>query len=187
MDQLSAMRSFVHVVDRGGFATAARSLGLSGPMVGNHVRFLESQLGGLLLNRTTRAQKLTELGRVYLARCRSVLAELEAAEAEAMELLGAPRGRLRVTAPHVIGSTLLPPVIASFLGAHPAVDIDLHLDDRRVDLLAESFDAAVRAGEMEDAALVTRALAPLELVACASPDYLARHGEPVTLADLASH
>ena len=90
MDQLAAMRSFVHVIDRNGFAAAGRVLGLSGPMVGNHVRFLEAQLGGLLLNRSTRAQHLTELGRGYLARCRTVLAELDAAEAEAAEMLGAP-------------------------------------------------------------------------------------------------
>lgn len=187
MDQVAAMRSFVQVVDREGFAAAGRVLGLSGPMVGNHVRFLEAQLGGLLLNRTTRAQHLTELGHAYLSRCRRVLAELDAAEAEAAEMLGAPRGRIRVTAPHSIGSTVLPPVIAGFLREHPAMRVDLHLDDGRIDLLAKDFDVAIRVGELEDAALITRALAPLDLVVCAAPDYLARRGEPVTLADLSSH
>lgn len=187
MDQLAAMRSFVQVVDRGGFAAAGRSLGLSGPMVGNYVRFLEAHLGGLLLNRTTRAQHLTELGRAYLGRCRSILTELDAAEADAAELMGAPRGRLRVTAPHSIGATVLPPLIASFLRQHPEVRVDLHLDDGRLDLLAEGFDVAIRSGELEDAGLITRALAPLELVVCAAPDYLARRGEPATPADLASH
>ena len=102
-------------------------------------------------------------------------------------MLGAPRGRLRVTAPHSIGSTILPPVIAGFLQDHPAVEVDLHLDDRRIDLLPENVDAAIRVGELEDTSLMTRALAPLELVVCAAPSYLARRGEPNTLAELASH
>lgn len=187
MDQLAAMRSFIEVVDRGGFAAAGRVLKLSGPMVGNHVRFLEAELGGLLLNRTTRAQQLTELGRAYLDRCRSVLAELGAADAEAQEMLGAPRGRLRVTAPHSIGSTALPPVIARFAADHPAVKIDLHLDDGRVDILADGFDVAIRVGDLEDAALITRALAPLELVVCAASAYLATRAAPVTPADLSAH
>ena len=187
MDQLAAMRSFVQVVDRGGFTAAGRVLGLSGPMVGNHVRYLEARLGGLLLNRTTRAQHLTELGDAFLARCRGVIAELDAAEIEAQEMLGAPRGRLRMTAPHSIGSTVLPSIIADFLKEHPAVKIDLQLDDGRLDLLAGGFDVAIRVGALEDAALITRSLAPLELVVCASPDYLDRRGKPLTLADLASH
>ena len=156
-------------------------------MVGNHVRFLEAQLGGLLLNRTTRAQSLTELGHAYLRRCRTILAECDAAEADAAQLLGAPRGRLRMTAPHTLGSDVLPAVIARFLRAYPDVEVDLHLDNGRVDLVADGFDAAIRVGDLEDAALVTRALAALEMMICAAPDYLARRGQPVTLADLASH
>ena len=187
MDRLAAMRSFVQVVDAGGFASAGRSLGLSGPMVGNHIRFLEAELGGLLLNRTTRAQSLTDAGRAYLARCRRVLVELDAAEADVAEVLGSPRGRLRVTAPHNLGSDVLPFVIARFLRDFPAVQVDLHLDNRRLDLLPEGVDAAIRGGELEDTALVTRALAPLELVVCAAPDYIRRRGVPATLADLSDH
>ena len=187
MDQLAAMRSFVQVVDAGGFAAAGRSLGLSAPMIGNHIRFLEAELGGLLLNRTTRAQSLTDAGRAYLARCRRVLDELDAAEADVAEVLGSPRGRLRVTAPHNLGSDVLPVIIARFLHDFPSVQVDLRLDNRRLDLLPEGVDAAIRGGELGDTALVTRALAPLELVVCAAPDYLHRRGEPATLADLASH
>lgn len=187
MDQFDAMRSFVQVVDRHGFAAAGRALGLSGPMVGNHVRFLEAQLGGLLLNRTTRVQHVTELGRVYLGRCRNVIAELDAAQAEAQEMLGGPRGHLRMTAPHSIGATVLPPVVAEFAREHPAVTIELHLDDGRVDLVANGFDIAIRAGDLEDATLITRSLAPLELVVCAAPSYLARRREPIDPGDLTSH
>ena len=158
MDQLAAMRTFVAVAERGGFVAAGRRLGLSGPMVGNHVRFLEAQLGGLILNRTTRAQSLTELGRTYLDGCRRVFAELDAAEADAAALLGAARGSLKVTAPHSIGSTILPPAIAAFLSENPLVDVHLHLDDRRVDLLSDGFDVAIRSGHVEDAGLITALL-----------------------------
>lgn len=187
MDQVVAMRSFVQVVDRAGFAAAGRVLGLSGPMIGNHVRFLEAQLGGLLLNRTTRAQQLTELGDAYLSRCRRILAEIDAAESEAHEMLGAARGRLRVTASQSIGSSILPPVIAKFASEHPAVKIVLYLDDGRKNLLVDGFDVAIRVGDLEDAALITRALAPLELVVCAAPEYLARRGAPSELQDLSTH
>ncbi|MGI4881077.1 MAG: LysR family transcriptional regulator, partial [Janthinobacterium lividum] len=187
MDQLSAMRSFVEVVDRGGFALAGRSLGLSGPMVGNHIRSIEARLGGRLLNRTTRAQHLTELGRAYLARCRTVLAEIDAAEADAAELTTTPRGSLRVTAPHAIGLAFLPSVIARFLQDHPGVSVDLRLDDQRLDLLVERFDVAIRSGFLEDAGLITRSLGMVDMVVCASPDYLARRGEPTTLGELRGH
>jgi DNA-binding transcriptional LysR family regulator len=187
MDRFAAMRSFDQVVDKEGVAPAARGLGLSAPMVGNHIRYLEAQLGGLLLNRTTRAQSLTELGRAYLARCRSILAEVEAAEADAAEVLGEPRGRLRVTAPHAYGATVLPPVIARFLRRYPGIDIELFLDNRRLNMLPDGFDAAIRAGCLEDNTLVTRALAPMDLMVCAAPDYLARCGEPLTLTELATH
>lgn len=112
---------------------------------------------------------------------------MDAAEADAAELLGSPRGRVRISAPHSLGSTVLPSVISIFLQEYPAVKLDLHLDDRRSDLLAEGFDAAIRVGELVNTSLVTRALAPLELVVCAAPDYLGRRGKPVSLADLASH
>ena len=187
MDQLAAMRSFVEVVDRGGFAPAGRRLDLSGPMVGNHVRFLEAKLGGRLLNRTTRAQQLTELGHAYLRRCRTILAELDAADIDAATLTGTPRGSLRVTAPHSIGTTVLPPIIARFLEDHPAISIELHLDDGRRNLLSERFDVALRGGEMEDTGLITRALGSVELVVCAAPAYLVRRGEPSTPMDLSEH
>ena len=92
-----------------------------------------------------------------------------------------------MTAPYSIGSVVLPPLIARFLRDHPAITINLHLDDRRLDLLAERFDVALRGGELEDAGLITRALAPVELVVCAAPDYLVRRGEPATPADLSQH
>lgn len=187
MDQIAAMRSFVAVVDERGFTAAGRRLGLTGPMVGNHIRFLERELGGMLLHRTTRSQRLTELGDVYLLRSRRVLAELDGAEAEAAELLGQARGRLRMTVPHTLGSTVLPPILAGFLTDHPEIEIDLYLDDRRADLLSGRHDLALRVGDLADASLVTRALVPMRLLCCASPSYVARAGYPTDPTDLASH
>jgi DNA-binding transcriptional LysR family regulator len=187
MDRIAAMQSFVRTVERGSFAAAAAGTGLSATMVGNHVRFLEARLGARLLNRTTRRQGLTEVGRAYYERCRHILAEVEAAETRAAEAQAAPRGLLRVTAPVVVGTTVLPRLLAEYLRLHPQVQVDLVLQDRRVDLLEEGLDAAIRAGSLPDSGLLARALSPLQLVVCASPAYLAARGTPGTPGDLAAH
>lgn len=187
MDRIAAMQSFVRTVERGSFAAAASGSGLSATMVGNHVRFLEARLGALLLNRTTRRQSVTELGRTYYERCRGILLEIEAAEAFADAVQAAPRGLLRVTAPVVLGTTVLPGLLAEYLRLHPQVQVDLVLQDRRVDLLEDGLDAAIRGGKLPDSGLIARALAPLQLVVCAAPAYLAVHGTPGTPADLAKH
>jgi len=187
MDRFAAIQTFVKVVDKGSFAAAAEATGLSAPMVGNHVRYLEAHLGGLLLNRTTRRQSLTELGRAFNERCRTILAEFEAAEADALGLNAAPRGLLRITAPHSVGTIVLPGVITSYLAQHPEVEIDLVLSDKRLDLLDEGFDVAVRGGDLPSSGLIGRSLAPLQLVVCAAPAYLAGAGAPSTLAELAQH
>ncbi len=187
MDRFAAMATFIKVVDKGSFAAAGVATGLSAPMVGNHVRYLEAHLGGLLLNRTTRRQKLTELGQAFYERCRTIMAEFEAAEADALGLHGTPRGVLRVSAPHSIGSVVLPGVISAYLTRHPEVEVDLVLNDSRVDLMEQGFDVAIRGGRLPDSGLVGRALAPLHLVPCAAPAYIARCGAPALLTDLARH
>ena len=187
MDRIAAMQSFVRTVERGSFAAAASGSGLSATMVGNHVRFLEARLGALLLNRTTRRQGLTELGRAYYERCRRILLDIEAAEASVDEARAVPRGLLRVTAPVAFGTTVLPRLLAEYLRLHPQVQVDLVLQDRRVDLLEDELDVAIRAGMLPDSSLVARALSPLRFVVCASPAYLAAHGTPETPADLAAH
>ena len=188
MDRVAAMQSFVRNVERGSFAAAAAGTGLSATMVGNHVRFLEARLGARLLHRTTRRQSLAELGRAYYERCRGILLEIEAAEAFADAVRAAPRGLLRLTAPIVLGTTVLPRVLAEYLRLHRQVQIDLVLQDRRVDLLEDGLDAAIRAGRLPDSGLIARgALAPLQMVVCASPEYLAARGTPAAPADLAAH
>lgn len=187
MDRLIAMESFVRTIERGSFAAAAAGRGLSATMVGNHVRFLEARLGALLLNRTTRRHNVTEFGRDYYNRCRAILAQIAEAETAADAIQAGPRGLLRVTAPMVLGTTILPRLLASYLRRHPEVQVDLVLQDLRIDLLADELDVAIRAGSLPDSGLIARALPPMQLVVCASPAYLAARGMPNAPTALASH
>ena len=186
MDRLTAMSSFVRVVESGSFAAAAAAADLSPAMIGNHVRFLEQRLGEPLLNRSTRRQVLTDFGRGYYERCRHILQEVEAAEAAhgaGSELSGV----LRVTAPTVLGTTILPAAISRYVRENAAMKVDLVLGDNRFDLLTERMDIALRIGTLADSAMVQRALPPVPLVLCAAPEYLARRGRPATPIDLTDH
>ena len=187
MDRLTSMAVFVRTVERGGFAAAASELGLSPTMTGLHVRALEERLGARLLNRTTRRQSLTEVGRRYYERCKQILADIEAAEGDAMDLLSAPRGRLRITAPISFGTHALTPAIIDYLALYPEVEVDLSLNDRVIDLVDEGYEIALRVGALEDSSLIARKLAPYRLLLCASPDYLRRRGIPRQVEDLANH
>ncbi len=187
MDRLLAMESYVRTVERGSFAAGATGRGLSPSMVGNHVRFLEARLGALLLNRTTRQQSLTEFGRAYYEQCRRILRDIDDAERSADLAQSTPRGLLRVTAPMSLGTTIMPAIIAVYLHGHSEVQVELVLQDQRLDMLADELDVAIRVGRLPDSGLIVRALSPLRLVACASPSYLAAHGHPRTPADLESH
>lgn len=187
MDRLESMTIFVRVVERGSFAAAAEEFRLTGTMVGHHIRALEKLLGGRLLNRTTRRQSLTELGQIYYARCKGILADVADAEAIGAELNGEARGRLRVLSPVSFGVHALAPACIDYRDACPNVAIDLVVNDQVTDFVGEGFDVAVRIGELEDSSLVTRPLHPYRSVVCASPAYLARHGTPTSPSDLAQH
>lgn len=130
MDRLTSMAVFVRAAEAGSFAAAAPALGMSAPMIGKHVRFLEARVGAQLLHRTTRRQSLTEVGRAFLERCKLVLAEAEAAELLAQDLQTAPRGLLRVNAPVTFGSYSLTPMLTRYLRRYPEVTVDLTLTDR---------------------------------------------------------
>ena len=186
MDRLTSMAVFVRAVEQGGFAAAADEFGLSPTMVGLHVRALENRLGSRLLNRTTRRQSLTEVGRLYYERCRQILADVEVADASALELQSTPRGCLRVTAPVSFGVHALTPAIADYLELHPQVEVDLALNDRVVDLIEEGFELAIRIGALADSSLIAYRLAPYKMLVCAAPDYLERCGEPREPSELAT-
>lgn len=187
MDRFSSMEIFARVVERGSFTAAAEGSGMTPTMVGNHIRELERRLKGRLLNRTTRRQSLTELGKRYHARCLEILALVNFAELDAREMQSSPRGRLRVSCPVIYGTRVLVPALAGYLDRCPEVQIELSLSDRFVDLAEEGFDAAIRAGVLPDSGLIARPLTRSPRIACASPAYLARHGHPQAPADLAQH
>ena len=186
MDRLTAMSSFVRVVECGSFAAAAAGADLSPAMIGNHIRYLEQRLGERLLNRSTRQQVLTDFGRGYYERCRHILQEVEAAEAE-HSCDGELSGVLRVTAPMALGTTVLPAAITRYVRENVGMKVDLVLGDDRLDLLTERMDIALRIGALADSTLVQRALPPVPQVPCAAPDYLARRGVPQTPCELIEH
>jgi DNA-binding transcriptional LysR family regulator len=181
------MAVFVRAVECGGFAAAAEDFGLSATMVGLHVRALEERLKSRVLNRTTRRQRLTEVGELYYERCKQILADVEAADESANELRAAPRGRLRVTAPVSFGVHALAPAVADYLALYPDVEVALSLNDRVADLIEDGYEVAVRIGTLVDSGMVARPLAPYRMAVCASPAYLERCGEPRFPAELASH
>lgn len=187
LDRITSMQAFVRVAGLGSFSAAARALGLSQTMVTKHVVALEERLGVKLLHRSTRKLVLTEAGRNYLASCERILAEVEEAEASASLDRIEPRGTLRLNVPLTFGFRQIVPALAAFSRLHPAVDVDLGLADRVVDLIEEGWDLAIRIGRLKDSSLVARRLAPCRTVVCATPDYLYVHGTPRTLEDLAGH
>lgn len=187
MDRLTSMAAFVKAADAGSFTAAAEALAISPQMVAKHVTYLEDRIGTRLLNRTTRRQRLTELGRSYLERCKIVLADAEWSDMLAAEVEAAPRGRLRINAPVSFGAQSLVPHVTRFLSQHPGVEVDLVLSDRFVDLVEEGFEAAFRIGELRDSTMIARPLAPFRLVACAAPAYLRERGTPTTPLELNDH
>jgi DNA-binding transcriptional LysR family regulator len=160
---------------------------MSAQMVAKHVGYLEARLETRLLNRTTRRQNLTEIGRTYYERCKGVLTEVDWADAAADNATGTPRGRLRINAPVTFGTHALTPLITGYLRKYPDVEIELILNDRYVDLIDEGFEAVIRIGRLADSSLTARPLRPFRQVAVASPAYLLEHGEPREPADLRTH
>jgi DNA-binding transcriptional LysR family regulator len=187
MDRLRAMETFVRIVDGGSLTAAAEALGTSPPSVVRTLASLESMLDVRLLNRTTRRIALTDEGREYYERCKRVLADIDEAEAALSARRAVPRGRLRLTAPVALGRLHVAPVVTAFLARHPALQVDMLLVDRVVDLLEEGVDLAVRVGALPDSSLVATAVGATRVVTCASSGYLRRHGTPRTPEDLRSH
>jgi DNA-binding transcriptional LysR family regulator len=188
MDRLTSMSVFAKVAEVGSFAAAAELFGLSPPMVGKHVRALEERLGARLINRTTRRQSLTEFGRVYYERCKLVLAEADAADALADELLGVPRGPLRVSVPVLFGRRCVVPVLLKLARLHPELELNLSFSDRPVDLIEDGFDLAIRNGATGDGVgLISRRVARQRMTVCASPAYLDAYGAPRTISELEAY
>ena len=187
MDHLGGMAAFVQAAEMRSYGAAGRVLGLSASAVAKSVSRLEDRLGVRLLHRTTRRIGLTADGELFYERCKRILDELRDAEAALMETRAAPRGRLRVNAPQVAGRFLLLPYLADFLALYPEIELALDFDDRVVDVIEEGLDLVIRTGDLADSRLVGRRLGGQHFVACAAPDYLARHGTPRTPGELEGH
>jgi LysR family transcriptional regulator for bpeEF and oprC len=187
MDQLTAMRVFVRVAERGSFSLAADELELSRPAASGHVAALEKHLGARLLHRTTRKVALTAEGADFLERARRILGELRDAEDALRDTRSRPQGKLRVDVPVTFGQYLLLPALPEFTRRYPLIELEVRLNDRIVDLVGEAVDVALRVGNVQQAGLVVRRIVNINLVTCASPAYLAEHGEPSTPDDLRDH
>jgi DNA-binding transcriptional LysR family regulator len=184
MDRLTSMSAFVRVVDAGGFSAAGRKLNMSTTMVSNHVQALEDRLGARLLQRTTRKVSLTEIGKTYYDRCIQILADIEQADEVAGAQQSTPRGTLRIHT-HSVMVQFLAPVVNSFLDSYPDVKVDLTIGERDIDMIDEGYDIAVRMVPPPDSSLIARSLATWRHVLCCSHDYIAKHGRPEQLAELA--
>lgn len=187
MDKLASMETFIRVVECGSFAAAAEARGVSATMVAKQVRAIEKRLGARLLHRTTRRHQLSEIGQLYLERCRIALAGVAHAEASAIELQTLPQGLLRVVAPVGYGSRTLAPILAKWMSEHPGVSVDLTLDDRPEALVMSGHELGVVMGHLRDQSLVARPLRPYRRILAAAPAYLAAHGEPKHPSELTNH
>jgi DNA-binding transcriptional LysR family regulator len=186
-DRLTGLEVFAKVADAGSLSAAGRAMGLSQTMVTKHLAALEARLGARLFHRTTRRLSLTDAGRSYLESCERILADIEAADAAVAADRLEPRGLLRLNVPLVFGVRQIAPRLAHFSQSHPHVTVELGLNDRQVDLAEEGWDLAIRIGNLRDSSLVARRLAPCRMMVCAAPAYLAAHGTPRTVAELARH
>ena len=187
MDHLQSLRTFIAVADAGGFARGARAREMSAPAATRAVASLERHLGVLLLQRTTRSLKLTEPGEAFLADCRRIVAELDAAEAAVTGAQQQPQGLLSVTAPALFGRRHLAPILFDFLDRHPLLQARAIFSSRLVHLIDEGFDVALRIAHLPDSGLTAVPVGAMRAVVVASPAYLKRWGTPRAPADLAQH
>lgn len=185
MESLSSLNVFVHVAETRSFVAAGRLLGVSASAVGKTIARMEAKLNVRLFHRSTRSVTLTAEGALFLERSRRIVAELEAAESELLQLSGSPRGRLRLSLPQV--STLLLPVLGEFMRRYPDIELDLDFTDRIVDVVDEGFDAVVRTGQMEDSRLSMRKLGTFHHLLVGSPAYFKEYGVPASPPDLLAH
>lgn len=187
MDRLTSIEIFVKAVESGSFTGAGELLNMSSQLVGKHVKALEQDLGVKLLNRTTRRQHLTDVGRNFYDRARNILAEMEAAKNLAHEVRAIPTGTLRISASVSFGVNALAKVLPLYMKENPEVNVEMSLTNRTVDIIDEGFDIVFRVGELSDSGLIGRSLKPYKLVLCASPDYLKRSPAISHPEDLRKH
>ena len=187
LDRVTGMQVFARVATLGSLSAAARVLGMSQTMATKHMAALEDRLGVKLMHRTTRRFTLTEPGRIYLDAVERILGDIDDADAAASAETLQVRGTLRLNAPVSFGIREIAPLLNELTRRHPALTIDLGLNDRQVDLIEEGWDLVIRIGSLANSSMIARRLAPCRTVVCAAPSYLAAHGSPRTIAELENH
>jgi len=187
MDRVISMRVFVRAASSGSLSAAARHLGMSPAMATKHVNALEARLGVKLFHRSTRRLSLTEAGSNYLEACQRILPEIDEAEAAATSQRTKATGLLRMNVPLSFGTRYVAPLLAGFSQRHPEVTVELGLSDAQLDLIAGSWDVAIRIGRLADSPLQTRQLGDSCMMVCAAPDYLDRRGVPRSVGELTQH
>lgn len=178
MDRLDSMKAFVTVANEGSFTKAADKLDMSNQLVSKYVSQFEEHLGVRLFNRTTRRVHLTEAGEQCFEQALHILESMASMEGHFGQLQDAVQGFLQISAPVSFSTLHLPSLIKDFKQAYPEVSIDLQLNDRKVDVVEEGFDVALRIGQLKNSSLIAKKIAPVRMVLCASPAYLAKHGTP---------
>jgi len=187
MSKYEEIETFVRVVEAGSITGAAKQLKIAKSAVSRRVKELEARLGVQLMTRTTRKLTLTDTGQTLYTRFVGVLADWQESEAAASDAQTALAGSIRIAAPLSFGVAHLGPAIIDFMREHPRVDFDIDFSDRKIDLIAEGMDLAIRIGELSDSSLIARKIAPISITAVASSAYLKQHGTPKTPEDLIAH
>ena len=188
MESLTSLRAFVAVAETGSFAAAARRLDFSTSAISKSITRLEDDLGVKLFRRTTRSVSLTPEGERLVEGVKPVLRDLGALREDMAGAVGAPAGRLTLSVPAAFGRIAVIPKLAAFRRQYPKIELDLRLEDRLVDLVADKIDLVIRAGKLADSAsLIARQLFEDQLVTCAAPDYIRRAGAPEEITDLEAH
>ncbi len=178
---------FIRVVQEGSFSQAAKKLGMPNSTVSAKVSSLEKRLGITLIQRTTRKLNITPAGQSYYKRCMIGLEEIKAAESEIASIQGEPQGLLRITAPTELGSSILPGIVSEYTKKYPKARIEVILTDRRVDLLSENVDLAIRAGELKDSSLIAKRVGTIYFAPFATAKYLKQKGTPTHPRELKQH
>ncbi|EAT10931.1 LysR family transcriptional regulator [Bermanella marisrubri] len=187
MDTLDTIRAFIAVAAEGSFTKAADRLDTSPQLISKYMGQLESRLNIRLLNRTTRKVQLTEAGAAYLEQAQDLINRFDAMENEIGDLQTLPQGNLRISAPVSFANLHMGALLREFQSLYPDISIDLQLNDRKVDIVEEGYDVALRIGQLQDSSLIAKYIAPIQLRICASKDYLQKNGIPKTEADLKQH
>lgn len=187
MDRLNAMNIFVKVVDSGSFTAAARLCDMTPQSIAKAVSTLENELGVRLINRSTRSQRLTEIGEIYLERCRSILCDVTDTDAIVCNWSGEVKGRLRIAVGNTVSTYVLGRKFPAWLRRNPDVRLDVTVTNRRINLVEEGFDLVIADEPPEDSDLICHPISPMPVILVASPEYLHEHPAPKTPEELADH